>query len=363
MYSSHTLRTRKIVFIICLFLAMAWTSPAFTASDKRGNTEALTHSLVGLNNAYQKAAPSNKSQALQKLIEATVERQAMLAELIETDPGAVLRTAIPARIRNQMPAEVQAFIEQHLELKGELEVVYEDYADGSHRLRHTLKANGARISLHFKSPPRGLLSGTPALISGVLVDDAMAVESGEDDILTLALDGGEAGGSNGGAPAPVANTFGDQRTLVILVNFQDDPVEPYTPEFAHDVIIGETSDFFIESSYGQTWLSGDVTDWFTIPVDSTVCDGVGIRLYGEQAASNVGFNLASYDRLVIAYPQNACGFWGSSTVGGEPSRVQLNGDLELALTGHELGHSLGLYHAQSLICDDGSVVGPGSASF
>ncbi len=125
-----------------------------------------------------------------------------------------------------MPAEVQVFIEQRLELEGELEVMYEDYVNGSHRLRHTLKANGERISLHFKSPPRGLLSGTPARVSGVLVDDAMAVESGEDDILMLALDGGADGGTDDAdTPAPVANTFGEQRTLVILINFQDNPVE------------------------------------------------------------------------------------------------------------------------------------------
>jgi hypothetical protein len=76
-----------------------------------------------------------------------------------------------------MPLEVQAFIERRLELEGELEVVYEDYADGSHRLRHNLKTDAERIALHFKSPPQGLLSGTPARISGLLFDNAMAVES------------------------------------------------------------------------------------------------------------------------------------------------------------------------------------------
>jgi len=363
MYPSKPPTTRKLIIFIGLFLALAWTSPALTAPDKRANAEALTKSLVGLNTAYQKAAPAVKPQALQQLIDATVERQALLAELIETDPGAVLRTAIPARIRNGMPAEVRAFIEQRLELKGELEVMYEDYEDGSHRLRHTLEANGEGISLHFKSKPHDLLSGTEVSASGVVVGDAMAVESGEDGILMLALDGAADGVTSNGSPAPQPNTFGEQRTLVILVNFQDNPIEPYTSQFARDVIIGETSDLFLENSFGQTWLDGDVTGWHTIPVDSTVCDGIGIRLYGEEAASNAGYDLTSYDRLVIAYPQNACSFWGSSTVGGEPSRAQLNGDLELALTGHELGHGLGLSHAHSLVCDDGSVLGPGSAVY
>ena len=40
------------------------------------------------------------------------KRQALLAELIETDPGAVLHVAMPERVRQQMPLEVQAFIER-----------------------------------------------------------------------------------------------------------------------------------------------------------------------------------------------------------------------------------------------------------
>ena len=32
----------------------------------------------------------------------------------------------------------------------------------------------------------------------------------------------------------------------------------------------------------------------------------------------------------------------------------------MQLTGHELGHNLGLQHSHSLVCDDGSSVGPGS---
>jgi hypothetical protein len=367
MYPRPKLSKRINIILIGLFLALSWTSPTFSdpaknTAVKRANAEALTHSLVGLNTAYQKAAPAAKSQALQKLIDATVERQALLSELVKTDPGAVLRTAVPERIRKNMPAEVQAFIEQRLELEGELEVMYEDYADGSYRLRHTLKADGVRIALYFKSPPSGLISDKRARVSGVLVDDAMAVESGEDDILMLALDGEADGISSDGSPAPFPNTFGEQNTLVILVNFQDNPVEPYTPQFAHDVIIGETSDFFLENSFGQTWLNGDVTDWYTIPVDSTVCDTLNTRDYAEQAASNAGYDLSNYDRLVYAFPQNACVWWGSASVGGEPSRTSLNGDLELALTGHELGHNLGLYHAHSLVCDDGTSVGPGGVA-
>jgi len=364
MYPSHALSrrvspNRVTILLTGLFLALAWTSPAFTApaftapafnaTDKRADAEALTHSLVGLNTAYQKASPNAKSQALQKLIDATVDRQALLAELIESDPGAVLRTAMPAHIRNKMPAEIQAFIERRVQREGELEVMYEDYADGSYRLRHTLKTDGKRIALHFKAPPPGMLSGTLAQVSGVLVDDAMAVESGEEDILMLALDGN---GIDGVVPE-LSDTLGEQRTLVILVNFQDDPSnEPWTTIDAQSMVFGSVNDFYTENSFQQTWLAGDVFGWYTLPLESTICDSGGLRDLANAAAAADGADLSSYDRFIYAFPSNSCGYSGMGETGALPSHSWINGNLTVRTVGHELGHNLGLFHAKALECGD-----------
>lgn len=362
MNPKHTPIKHRALIIISLFLVLTWTGQAFGAPDKRVDTETLTKSLVGLDHAYRKAGPAAKSKALQQLVDKAEERKALLTELMESDPASVLRVAIPAHVRARMPARVQALIERHVDIEGELEIEYEDYRDGTHRLRHSLKIDDGPVSLYFKAAPAGLLSGTPVRVSGVLLDDEMAVESGENDILVLALGGASDGVASSGAADPAPNAFGDQRVLVMLVNFQDNPVEPYTTEFARSVFFNETSDFFLENSFGQTWLSGDVTGWHTIPVDSSTCDN-SIRENAEQAAINAGFNPSGYARLVYAFPNNsACGYWGAATLGGVPSRANFNGDLELEVTGHELGHNLGLYHGHSMTCDEGVVIGSGSAT-
>ncbi len=41
------------------------------------------------------------------------------------------------------------------------------------------------------------------------------------------------------------------------MNFQDNPVQPYTPATAQSVM-GTTSSFFLENSYQQAWLTGVV---------------------------------------------------------------------------------------------------------
>lgn len=339
-----------------------------TWSDLAENAERQTLRLTGLQTAYQRASGSAKEHALNELVAAAEERHALLAELIAEDPDAVLRVAVPVRIRENMPAEVHPYVEQHLKRDGEMEVIYEDYEDGHARLRHSLVADGERIAMHFKADPPELLSGEEVAANGVYldldgnseVDGAMALKSGK-QILTLAADGGSDGGNNGGTPAPVPNTLGEQRTLVFLVNFPDKATEPWTVEEARDTIFGTVNDFFLENSYGQTWLSGDVFGWFTIPVDISTCDTISIEWEARQAATSAGIDIWAYDRWIFAFPGSICSWSGMGTVGGNPSKVWLDGTLgTLATVSHELGHNLGLFHSRALEC--GSEVAEGSCS-
>ncbi len=364
MYLIAASRIRNSIIIFGLFLALAWTGPVMSAPDKRAESEALTRSLVGLNKAYGKAAPNERPAALQKLIDATVERQALLAELVETDPGAVLRVAIPSRVRNGMPDEVRGFIEQRVELEGELKVFYEDYEDGSHRLRHLLKANGKRFSLHFKSSPDIPLSGASVKLGGLRVDDSIVVESAREDILTLALGGDAVGTANSVTPNPLPNTFGEQHTLVLLVNFQDDSAnKPWSVNETWDLVFNTVSGYFDENSYQQTWLTGDVHGWYTLPIDSTNCSSTQIASEARLAAERDGVVFSSYDRYVYLFPRNSgCGWSGQGTVGGNPSESWINGKFELETIGHELGHNFGLQHSHALECGD-VTLGPDCVSY
>jgi len=235
------------------------------------------------------------------------------------------------------------------EIEGELEILHEDTPRGG-RNSYFLKTGERRLSLNFaKDAPTDLTSGTQIRVRGVRTNNTLALQSDGGSVQVLSL--------------PALNTLGEQRTLVILVNFQDKPTEqPWTVEQVRNLVFDTTSEFFRENSYQQTWLSGDIAGWYTIPFTSTICDVFAIANYAKEAATTAGYSLAAYSRYVYAFPQNACGGQGVGTIGGSPSEAWIIGSLDLKVLSHELGHNLGLYHSRALDCGQ-SVLGTNCSVF
>src|SRR5689334_17027960 len=237
-------------------------------------------------------------------------------------------------VRGLYAAEPPRF-EEH---EGEVEVLHEDRDVGS-RYRYFLHTAAERLELRFSSDAPALVSGDHIRARGLRTNGVLALTSGG-SVQTL---------SSG-----LANTFGLQKTLVILVNFANNPVQPYTLSSAQSVA-ATTSDFDLENSFGQTSLDATVVGWYTINFSSATCDYNTISSLAEQAASAHGISVSSYPRRVYAFPQfSACSWWGLGSVGGNPSRAWINGSLQLRVLGHEMGHNLGLYHSHSLVCAAGT---------
>ena len=224
----------------------------------------------------------------------------------------------------------------NVELDGELEIEVED-GPTSARLLHFLNRGSERIKLEFASDPPTAPSGTRIRARGRLQNNTLMLNS-QSDVQTLSL------------AAP--NTFGEQRTIVILINFQDRISQPYTPAAAWSTTFETTSNFFRENSSQQTWLTGAVYGWFTIAANSTTCDTNLWANLADQAAAAAGATMSTFQRRIYAFPQTgACGWWGLGTVGGNPSRSWINGSYTLKVVGHELGHNFGNYHSNSQPCD------------
>lgn len=243
-------------------------------------------------------------------------------------------TSAPA-LRAQAP-QASPTADAAVQLEGELEVQYEDSTRGA-RLLHYLRSGQSRTPLRFIGRPPDLLSGSRVRVRGTLRNGALELSGDGTTVQALT------------SVAP--NTFGEQRTIVILVTF--DGTMPYTPAAAATTTFGTTSNYYLENSYGQTWLTGDVFGWYPISIDTTQCNTNSIASQAEQAAVTLGgADLSRYTRRIYAFPSlPACAWWGLGSVGGFPSRAWVNGSYALQVVGHELGHNFGNYHSHSLPCD------------
>ena len=78
------------------------------------------------------------------------------------------------------------------------------------------------------------------------------------------------GDSASRAPENSGEALGEQRTLITLINFQNDTTTPYTAAQVEAEILDadnprSTASWIREVSYGRAWLTGDVIDWTTMP--------------------------------------------------------------------------------------------------
>src|SRR6266704_1665509 len=144
----------------------------------------------------------------------------------------------------QTSASSTAAAQSRVQLEGQIEIVHQDFTDGHGRFVYTLKqADGTRVPLHFvKHPPTHLLTGDHVRVTGQRSGGGLIVYSGSTNLQKTTGSGGTTTTSS----IPVPYTFGSQNTLVFLVNFQDDAVQPYTVADAQNAFFGTANSFIQE---------------------------------------------------------------------------------------------------------------------
>ena len=148
------------------------------------------------------------------------------------------------------------------------------------------------------------------------------------------------------------NALGEKKILYIRVNYPDDPAEPISTSAAED-LMGEVSLFYRTHSHGRCTTTATITPVVTmaLPKSSYFISDAGGKVtwyaytvlgHAREAARAAGFDYRDYDLDVIRFNAPILQSWGN--IGMRGAWLVSS---HPATTIHEIGHNLGLYHANS----------------
>lgn len=363
------------------------TTPTTKTDSSVSPISALTEQITNLSKNAKLS--STGSSAPDPLLASLVgERKKVLLELAKTNPEAFLAAMMSDAARKSVPQSLQKDVEVDATLTGTLEVYHaDDFAHpeksryfyflnttggGSPSGKVSLKSvipgapsSNGRIEL-YPTEAVSFVSGTRIRIRGYQIENILVSRVGKTNLQTL-------------SEAPrVLDAVGEQKMLVLLLQFTDSPVKPFTATEAKDIFInGRTNDFYKEQSYGKAYFSGDLHGWIDLTRASNDCSSVDVSDPTiTKYLINNRIDLGKYDRLVFAINSSCSRFGGYSSVGrwgvafnGQNYNLSYALIAELSsfknmdsgsvpfsrvdfILSHELGHSLGLSHAYGLDCND-----------
>jgi hypothetical protein len=216
--------------------------------------------------------------------------------------------------------------------------------------------DGQRVELNFAIVPRVLKAGMRVQVSGQAASGALTPQS----LTVLEF-----------APSiQKPATVETDKVLVILLKFSDDnsdPTQPFTQAAVVSTMTSSTgvAAYWKEASFGQEVMVPTVVTHWLIDLNdkkSTNCDFSSMATEGQALATKAGYNLSSYQKFLYVFPSNgSCGWAGLADVSGPDAWI--NGYNALWVMGHELGHTVGHGHDNSLVsCGSGVVIGPNCAN-
>ena len=295
------------------------------------------------------------------------ERFGVLQSLIQQDPKQALELAFD---ENLLQALANAFPQSagNLESRGVWEapieyVILDDATLTRHRVDISMQSGQENLMIHFpEHEPSGMQCGDILRVEGVKAGEQVAAADGS---------------VSGSVASAGCSTLGDQKTVVILIEFPDDPLvdgdqsvhlpSTVTQPIVNNIFFAPTGrsvdGYWRETSYGAASASGIVVGPFTLDRKYT-CDEYYAMRQAAINAADAAVNFSGYTRLMLVFPNpGSCGWAGLGTLGcGTLSSADGSFsystswllanymgaiDNGVKLSTHEGGHNLSLHHAST----------------
>ena len=284
------------------------------------------------------------------------QRAAALAELVETDPQAVLDTAFSAELLQELAADFPgAELEQQGEFSGLAEhIVLDDetLTTGQSDIRIQLGSEWVKVKFAGETPD--VACNDILRVRGVKIGNAVAAADGT---------------SSGGGTGSTCSTTGTQYIAVLLVTFPGvTPPSSVTATSMQNAFFGDTGrsvdNFWKEASQGKTSATGQAFGWFTLDRAYSCTEYYQMRDAAIRAADSA-VDFRTFNRVMLVFPKpTGCTWAGLGTLGCSTLSSSHDGnftasvawliadyittlDNAVKLATHEGGHNLGLHHART----------------
>jgi M6 family metalloprotease-like protein len=314
------------------------------------STQDLPARIISLN---QQLRGQTSSAAITQLLQ---QRRTAVEQLMRESPASVRSVMLDAGETGQLATvspEAASLVERDGEWSGTLELLAEDDFDHHRSITHwRVRTATGLVELFFAhGAPAVKATCSPKItVLGVGTANAVAVDS------VVAL-------SNS---SPVCSTKGVQRVAVILLTMPSARTFPsgFDNNYFQQLFFGNSgyslNTYWDESSYGQTSASGQVFGPFPLTADYACSDNDSLAHAAILAASSVDFT--QFDRVALVFPVQTCSYGGLGTIGCWETIIpsenisvawlpvfpyQQTSNYVGTVT-HELGHNLGLNHANTL---------------
>lgn len=345
----------------------------------------INQSIISLSADYKKFSGEDKKEAFSVLKEQAELRKKEMLNLAQNDPAKFLSSVMPQKVVKTLPAELQSNFEKEVIVSGRLEeIIGEDFTNKTSETFYSI-TNKKNESIDFfpVGEKLGLVSGEEVKVRGYQLESNLVAPISKNTFETLPTNGNAPSSFNIKSQfivpvveAATPDTIGEQKIAVILL--KSGQFEFLKKEDIRDFMnIGKAQNFYNEVSYGNISLKADVFGWYTLPSGTDLYfegNNLNSMLDIAISLSDADINFNDYERIVLILEGSSSRGWavrnraqfirsqdGDNLVSvawlslvryPDPNSWAydyLNRNEYVIL--HELGHNLGLAHADRWFCD------------